>query len=70
MSEKLANRLLTLAETGGTARRYHVGIASVSRRCVADEFPGLTGQPLLLGACAGMLVASGVLHGVMHGMVL
>ena len=55
MSEKLANRLLTLAETGGTARRYHVGIASVSRRCVADEFPGLTGRPLLLGASAGVI---------------
>ena len=36
-----ANRLLTLAETAETARRYHVGITSVSRRCMVSGFAGV-----------------------------
>ena len=44
MSGMGANHVLTLGERHRTVRRYHVGIASVLRRCRIGEFGWLTGR--------------------------
>ena len=55
MSDFFANRLLTKAETGETARRYHVGITSVLRRCVSSGNPRLTRRAAVSPHSAGPL---------------
>ncbi len=47
MSETFANRLLTKAETGGTAHRCRVGVTSVLRRCGSSRTPVLRGRTVV-----------------------
>jgi hypothetical protein len=46
MSGMGANHVLTLGERHRTVRRYHVGIASVLRRCRIGDFGWLTGRTI------------------------
>lgn len=49
MSVNRANRLLTLTKTGRTTLLYHVGIASVLRRCLRNPDPCLRWRTMVGG---------------------